>query len=138
MSMYAFSPSRIGFYDYSYEDEYRISGSWPSDLIEVSEIELKSFAGASPDGMVLGSDDEGKPAWVPAPEKTKEERLSEADALKLNYRVKADSEIAWRQDAVDAETATDDEISDLAAWKKYRVLLMRVDVSNPEWPSVPE
>lgn len=50
----------------------------------------------------------------------------------------ANTEISWRQDAVDAEIATDEEVSDLAAWKKYRVLLMRVDTTNPIWPEMPE
>ncbi|EFW3637989.1 TPA: tail fiber assembly protein, partial [Shigella flexneri] len=26
----------------------------------------------------------------------------------------------------------------LLAWKKYRVLLMRVDIKNTEWPKKPE
>jgi len=50
----------------------------------------------------------------------------------------ANNEIVWRQDAVDADIATDDEKTALAAWKKYRVLLMRVDLLKPEWPPVPE
>ncbi|WP_167351115.1 tail fiber assembly protein, partial [Buttiauxella gaviniae] len=50
----------------------------------------------------------------------------------------ADTEITWRQDAVDADIASDVEKADLAAWKKYRVMLMRVDTSKPEWPEKPE
>lgn len=49
-----------------------------------------------------------------------------------------DNVIGWRQDAADAEIAIDEEVSDLAAWKKYRVLLMRVDTTNPIWPEMPE
>ncbi|EPE0972677.1 tail fiber assembly protein [Salmonella bongori] len=49
----------------------------------------------------------------------------------------ADTEIAWRQDAVDAEIATADESVALIAWRKYRVLLMRVDTSKPVWPALP-
>ncbi|MCE7685092.1 tail fiber assembly protein, partial [Escherichia coli] len=44
------------------------------------------------------------------------------------------------QDAVDLEIATEEEASLLAAWKKYRVLLNRVDTSvapDIEWPAVP-
>ncbi|HEN3400912.1 TPA: tail fiber assembly protein, partial [Yersinia enterocolitica] len=53
----------------------------------------------------------------------------------------ADSEIEWRQDAVDDRSASDKEITALASWRKYRVALMRVDTSNPleiEWPVLPE
>ncbi|MBB7069510.1 tail fiber assembly protein [Escherichia coli] len=44
------------------------------------------------------------------------------------------------QDAVDLEIATDEETSLLAAWKKYRVLVNRVDTSvaqDIEWPTSP-
>lgn len=42
------------------------------------------------------------------------------------------------QDAADLDMATDAEKSALLAWKKYRVLLNRVDISNAEWPALPE
>ena len=45
--------------------------------------------------------------------------------------------IAPLQDAVDLDMATDDETKLLLAWKKYRVLLMRVNVVKPEWPMHP-
>ncbi|PCM28759.1 hypothetical protein BH689_06405 [Escherichia coli] len=53
----------------------------------------------------------------------------------------ANTEIAWRQDAVDAGMATEAEITVLAEWKKYRVLLMRIDTSTAtdiEWPAAPD
>lgn len=52
----------------------------------------------------------------------------------------ADDEIDWLQDAVDAGIATDEETALLAAWKTYRVQLMRIDTSKApdiEWPPVP-
>ncbi len=52
----------------------------------------------------------------------------------------ANEHIAPLQDAVDLEIATEEEASLLAAWKKYRVLLNRVDTSvapDIEWPAVP-
>ncbi|MFZ5419705.1 tail fiber assembly protein, partial [Enterobacter roggenkampii] len=52
----------------------------------------------------------------------------------------ANAEISWRQDAVDAGIATAGETAALAEWKKYRVLLMRVDTSKApviEWPTQP-
>ncbi|EFG6909164.1 tail fiber assembly protein, partial [Escherichia coli] len=48
--------------------------------------------------------------------------------------------IAPLQDAADLEIATEEEISLLEAWKKYRVLLNRVDTSTSqdiEWPALP-
>ncbi|NCB57463.1 MAG: hypothetical protein EOM46_08115 [Gammaproteobacteria bacterium] len=59
---------------------------------------------------------------------------------KVHLRAQADSEIDRRQDAVDAGIATAEEADALAEWKKYRVLLMRVDTSTApaiEWPTPP-
>lgn len=52
----------------------------------------------------------------------------------------ASEHIAPLQDAADLEIATKEETSLLEAWKKYRVLLNRVDTSTApdiEWPAVP-
>ncbi|WP_150320925.1 tail fiber assembly protein, partial [Enterobacter hormaechei] len=45
------------------------------------------------------------------------------------------------QDAVDLSMASEAETASLSAWKKYRVLLNRVDTSKApdiEWPEVPD
>lgn len=52
-------------------------------------------------------------------------------------RATADNEIEWRQDAVDVGIATEEETAAMAEWKKYRVLLMRVDTTAPLWPTPP-
>ncbi|ECI4976754.1 tail fiber assembly protein, partial [Salmonella enterica subsp. enterica] len=49
----------------------------------------------------------------------------------------ASEKIAPLQDAVDLDIATDDEKAQLDEWKKYRVLVNRVDTSNPDWPEKP-
>lgn len=44
------------------------------------------------------------------------------------------------QDAVDISMATDEETARLAEWKKYRVMLSRIDINNApdiEWPEKP-
>ncbi|EBX9481592.1 hypothetical protein DUA64_25650 [Salmonella enterica subsp. enterica serovar Abony] len=38
---------------------------------------------------------------------------------------------------MDSGIATDDEKAKLAEWKKYRVLVNRVDTSSPIWPEIP-
>ncbi|WP_307744977.1 tail fiber assembly protein [uncultured Pantoea sp.] len=53
----------------------------------------------------------------------------------------ANRSIAPLQDAVDISIATDEEITRLLAWKKFRVALSRVDALQPlniEWPEKPE
>lgn len=56
------------------------------------------------------------------------------------YLAEEGTETVGVQDAVDLEIATEEENSLLEAWKKYRVLLNRVDTSTApdiEWPAVP-
>ena len=45
--------------------------------------------------------------------------------------------IAPLQDAVELGIATAEETAALSEWKKYRVLLMRVDTAKPIWPTPP-
>ena len=49
--------------------------------------------------------------------------------------------IAPLQDAVDLNMANEEEVARLAKWKKYRVLLNRVNMKSApdiEWPDKPE
>ena len=52
----------------------------------------------------------------------------------------ASERISVLQDAVDLEMATDAETAALPLWKKYRVLLSRIDVNTSDdvvWPTSP-
>jgi len=60
---------------------------------------------------------------------------------KENLLYEASTKIAPLQDAVELEIATKEEIELLNNWKKYRVLLNRVDPTKSadiEWPEVPQ
>uniref|UniRef100_UPI001E384C2D tail fiber assembly protein n=1 Tax=Citrobacter freundii TaxID=546 RepID=UPI001E384C2D len=131
-----FSAAPVGFFSESDFEALNNAGSWPSDAVEVSQSQRIEFTGLPPAGKVLGSV-AGLPAWVDLPLPTKEESEALAAAQKLQLRSVADEEIEWRQDAVDVGIATDDEAAALAEWKKYRVLLMRVDTTDPVWPTPP-
>lgn len=53
----------------------------------------------------------------------------------------ANRTIAPLQDAVDISIATDEEVTRLAEWKRYRVALSRIDTfkaPNIEWPERPQ
>ncbi|EEZ9630597.1 tail fiber assembly protein [Escherichia coli] len=131
MNKIYFSPENLGFY---------IDGVSviPADAVCVSADTYNDFAGiAWPEGKELSSDKSGNPIWVDAPPKTDAELIALAESEKSRLRASADSEIEWRQDAVDAGIATEEEIAALAEWKKYRVLLMRVDTTDPVWPASP-
>ena len=76
--------------------------------------------------------------WVTDAAAAQAAAVQAAEAQRASLLATANNEIAWRQDAVDADIATDEEKSALSAWRKYRVLLMRVDTAAPVWPTVPE
>ncbi|EOY0513822.1 tail fiber assembly protein, partial [Salmonella enterica] len=75
--------------------------------------------------------------WVKDEEAEKAAWLREAEETKKRLLQLATDKIAPLQDAVDLEEATDEEKARLNAWKKYRVLVNRVDTSKPEWPEAP-
>lgn len=78
--------------------------------------------------------DSGIVAVVP----TNEQQVANVVVQKNRLMSQCNDTIATLQDAVDFEMATDEEKASLLEWKKYRVLLMRVDTSNPQWPEMPE
>ncbi|WP_404704986.1 tail fiber assembly protein [Yersinia vastinensis] len=140
---YIYDAKTNAFYPQALKDDYLRSGTWPDAGVEVDEETFALYTGEPPAGMVRGSVD-GMPSWVDAPlpnPPDAEQLISEATEKKHQLKIQADSEIEWRQDAVDGGYAEPDEVTALAAWKKYRVLLMRIDTSKTpeiEWPRTPE
>ncbi|EAS5032359.1 tail fiber assembly protein [Salmonella enterica] len=133
---YLFSPSVNAFYPNEMKSYYEAAGSLPADLIEVDSEVFDEFS-SIPEGKVRVVDNDGMPVWGDVPPPTKEELIAQAESKKAYLRIQADSEIDWRQDAIDAGIATEEETTALSEWKKYRVLLMRVDTADPEWPTPP-
>lgn len=77
--------------------------------------------------------------WVTNADAKHAADVAAAAQKKSALRAIADDEIAWLQDAVD-EGATDEETALLAAWKAYRVQLMRIKTDTApdiEWPTPP-
>ena len=148
MSNYIFSalnenynpPVENAFYFFSDKNIFEAAGTWPDNYIEVSDEVYAHFNEQPPEGKMIGSDGKGNPCWVDTPPLSKEQLVSNAEAKKTFLMNDAGNKIAPLQDAVDLEIATDDEKAQLAQWKKYRVLLNRVDTStapNISWPDSP-
>ncbi|ELM1462756.1 tail fiber assembly protein [Salmonella enterica] len=79
-------------------------------------------------------------AWVNDAKAIQIALVSDADAEKKKLLAQANNSIATLQDAVDFDMATAEEKTLLIAFKKYRVLLNRIDVRRApdiEWPEVP-
>ncbi|PHM21971.1 tail fiber assembly protein [Xenorhabdus ehlersii] len=143
MKNYLFSCSTLSFYPVSLLAEYKTAGTLPDDVIPVADAVFLEFS-QSKSGKLRGADSYGMPCWVdipPPPPPTPEELRQQAEQQKSSLRQQADMAITPLQDAVDLDMATDAEKSALTEWRKYRVLLNRVDCSaapNIDWPKAPE
>ncbi|EPY0176090.1 tail fiber assembly protein [Salmonella enterica subsp. salamae serovar 42:b:e,n,x,z15] len=94
----------------------------------------ENVTSVSPDGEYQKWD--GK-AWVKDEAAETAARLREAEGTKNRLLQIASEKISPLQDAVDLDIATDDEKAQLNEWKKYRVLVNRVDTASPDWPDKP-
>ena len=78
-------------------------------------------------------------AWVKDAEVEKLFRIREAEEKKARLIQEATDNITILQDAVNFEMATDEDVSMLSSWKKYRVLVSRIDINTaPDivWPEL--
>ncbi|WP_241649679.1 tail fiber assembly protein [Rosenbergiella collisarenosi] len=78
--------------------------------------------------------------WVIDKEAEQKAAIDRANSEKAQRLQQATDTINPLQDAVDLEMATDEEKTQLTAWRKYRVLLTRVDASTApdiNWPQAP-
>ena len=78
--------------------------------------------------------------WVTDVNKQNSSIISSNKTLKDSLLSHAANKISVLQDAVELEIATDEEIALLKEWKKYRVLLNRLDVSDVDvvFPEMPD
>ncbi|KES17299.1 Caudovirales tail fiber assembly protein, partial [Gilliamella apicola SCGC AB-598-I20] len=75
--------------------------------------------------------------WVLDENKQHQHYVAVAAAQKKQLLSEATTQIDYLQDAIDTDIATDEEKALYSAWKRYRVLLNRIDVDTaPEvdWP----
>ncbi len=114
-----------------------ITSAIPHTAVEISDEQYEMLIHGQENGKIISADSNGTPVLLEPQPPTLQELIAQAETKKSLLRTYADSEIAWRQDAVDVGIATDDEAAALAEWKKYRVLLMRVDTTDPVWPTPP-
>lgn len=155
-----FSVSTQSFYDDNYE-ENAIVNDLPSDVQEIDNEQYSRFFNAiNSDRVVYLVDDEFKISqprpdkyyswdmtsntWVmndAAVAQKSADLIADAEMRRTTSLSAAGIAISPLQDAVDLGIATDVETRRLKEWKKYRVLLMRIDTSKApdiEWPLPPQ
>lgn len=115
------------------------------DITTAQKSEIKEL-GKLPDGVTTIAPDVEFPKWngkkwVTDKTAKKESDIAASEAQKQYLLSEAAEAIAPLQDAVDLDMATPEEEALLKAWKKYRVLLNRVDTSlapDIDWPQKPQ
>ncbi|WGL97342.1 tail fiber assembly protein [Arsenophonus sp. aPb] len=139
--IYYFSAKKLCWLSNSLKDDYVSAGFWDSTAKKVPFKVYQEYAlCAPPEGKMLGANENGDPVWLDIPPKTKSELIAEAENKRIELMQNASEVIAPLQDAIDLKIATEDEEQRLVAWKTYRILLNRVDISaapDIEWPEVP-
>ncbi|MGJ0580457.1 tail fiber assembly protein [Xenorhabdus bovienii] len=140
--MYFYSAKKNAFYPVILQQNYIDSGIWPDDGIEVEENVFTEFSGnIPPEGKIRISGNDGLPAWGDIPPPTQAERTRQSEAEKQQLMFRAREKIAPLQDAVDLEIATEAEKLALNEWRKYRVMLNRIDcimALDIKWPKQPK
>lgn len=126
--------------------------TYPQDLRGTKIYSMKTGAettmqevGEIPDGYTILKptsqfDSWDGEKWVLDAEKQHQHDVNIATSQKKQLLSEANEQISYLQDAVDAEIASEQETQLLAEWKKYRVLVNRIDTEqapNIEWPEKP-
>ncbi|OCL28399.1 tail fiber assembly protein [Gilliamella sp. wkB171] len=84
--------------------------------------------------------DKRKKKWVENIKARNDYTYEQNHLTKKSLLSEANDKISYLQDAVDAEMATEQEVKQLGEWKRYRVLVNRIDVEQTEeieWPTKP-
>ena len=100
----------------------------PDNAIEINSDEYQRLFDGQANGKIIATGNDGRPI------------CTEAVRQRASLLATANAVIVPLQDAVDLGMATDAEGALLTEWRKYRVLLSRIDTSaapDIEWPTPP-
>ena len=122
--------------------DYRNSTAYNTETRQAVTIE---FIGELPGTLTLLApqtefDKWNGSQWVTDTEAQHAAAIADAENKKSALLRTANEKIDYLQDAVDVGLATDAEVNELTEWKKYRVLLNRIDVTTApdiDWPDNP-
>ncbi|RRZ90938.1 tail fiber assembly protein [Erwinia sp. 198] len=141
MNNYFYSKKTNGFYPEIMKADYESSpDGWPDDAVVVSEESYNKLYEGQAHGKIITADNDGNPILIDPPGPTTGQLIALAEEQRGNLLAEATIAIAPLQDAVELDEATDEEKVQLAAWKKYRILLNRLNVNTaPDiiWPEKP-
>lgn len=142
---YLYSSKNNAFYDADDLEQkeaiYQENGIYPTDAKEVTAEMFSEFAcNLPPTGKVRGSDKNGNPAWVKAPEPTHEEQVAYAESVKSGLLAMAGEKTRSWQTQLALDIITDSDKKQLIQWMKYVQVVNATDTSSApdiEWPAQP-
>ncbi|WP_337048659.1 tail fiber assembly protein [Serratia fonticola] len=138
---YGYSASTNILYVLEDKPAYDANGNWPEDVKPITDAEWTTYCTQGPEGKMRGADSQGLPCWVDIPQPSKAQAVQAAKVDKSQRLALATKNIAPLQDAQELGIASEDEQAQLLAWKRYRVLINRLepnDAPDIDWPLVPE
>ncbi|MBK5073213.1 tail fiber assembly protein [Budviciaceae bacterium CWB-B4] len=138
--MFYYSKTTNAFYLADSKANYIAAGTWPDDAVDVSIDVFNEFSANPPESKMREPGRDGMPSWGDIPPLSMDELISIASDQKSRLLIIADRTINTLKDAVELDMATDEEAAMHTAWRKYRVLLSRVDVTKApdiKWPKEP-
>ncbi|HFZ2063783.1 TPA: tail fiber assembly protein, partial [Enterobacter cloacae] len=106
----------------------------------VSERWYQSLIKGQSEGKVITLNEYGYPVLSDPEPPTQEQLVREAESKKQKLMQAAGDAIAPLQDAEELGIATEADTALLICWKRYRVMLNRLDTSSApsiEWPERP-
>lgn len=140
--MFYYSKKTNAFYFADSIDNYKSSGTWPDDAIEIDDDTAKKYMQAPPSGKIRVGGNDGKPTWKDVPPPTPEELISAANADKQSRIDQANAYMNGKQWPGKAAVGRlkGDELAQYNLWLDYLDELEVVDTSKaPDitWPTPP-
>lgn len=139
---YVYSATSNAFYPVALKSSYEATGDWPVDGVDVDESVFATYTGTAPSGKMMGSDENGYPAWVAMPPLTREQQIAVAENEKVSRIAEANSFMNSKQWLGKAAIGRlkGDELAQYNLWLDYLDELEVVDTSTAadiKWPSKP-
>lgn len=105
-----YSASQAAFFDSDFEADYKAANRWPTDLVEVTQVQVDTYVQPAPAGQMLGADASGNPAWVPLPAPTlSAAQTAQIESLYASFTAASHADIAFSNAAGTASTYQADE-----------------------------
>ncbi|MGV4260927.1 tail fiber assembly protein [Citrobacter freundii] len=139
---YVYSATSNAFYPIALKSSYEATGDWPIDGVDVDESVFATYTGTAPSGKMMGSDENGYPAWISTPPLTHEQQIVIAENEKASLIAEANSFMNSKQWPGKAAIGRlkGDELAQYNLWLDYLDELEAVNTSaapDIEWPGKP-